>query len=295
VYEQVLAVEPGEKNALVSLAEINLRMGGKQKALLDLEKARNLYPNFIAPRILLAQIYIQDRDILKARPVVNEAVNLDSADLRVQELQGVVLLASGNAKKALSVISDLVKSSPTADHYYQLAQAQRAVKKPNDALSSLDNGLKKVPNHMPSLTLKSFIYNEMGKPRDAIKVYEKIIAQYPNNAFAFNNIANLYLDVDKDKALDYAKKAYQLDKSAPYADTLGWVLFKSGDVSQSLLHLSAAHDAAKDNLSISYHLAAALAKAGQKVGAKELLEKIVSANQGFPEVRDAKVLLATLK
>ncbi|WP_455202146.1 tetratricopeptide repeat protein, partial [Kaarinaea lacus] len=294
MYEKILSDHPGQKDALISLAEINVRTGNKKQALEYLEKARTLYPQSLTPRVVLAQLYMQDRNMIKAEEVLNEAVRLNPADLKVLEAQGMFLLASGDSKKALDIFSKLVTKSPSAAHYYQLAQAQRVTKKYPDAESSLEKALKIDSAHMPSLILKAHIDLAMGKKSEAMKSYEKIIEQQPNNVFALNNLAMLSLETDKSKALDLARRAYAINKSAPYADTLGWVLLKNGSVEQALVHFNEAHKAMPENASISYHLAIALVETGDKAAAKKILNKIVDSGEPFHELDDAKQLLAKL-
>ncbi len=148
---------------------------------------------------------------------------------------------------------------------------------------------------MPSLTFMAFLDLSMGKPLAAMKVYNKIIIQQPNNVIALNNLALLSLESNKNRALELAKQAYKLNKSAPYADTLGWVLLKNGKVKQSLVYLRQAHHAAPTDASTSYHLAVALAGAGNKKEARKILDHLVTTGKVFYELNDAKKLLVTLK
>lgn len=292
---KVLEIDPEERTALLGLSEVYIKQGKKAKALGVLERLKNRHQNFIPPRVALAQIYMQDGQLLQAETVINEAVVINPSDISVRKVQGMVLLASGNNSKALKVIEQLVADEPSVFHYYQLAQAQRVSKKHENALASLDSALKLDAKNMPSLSLMSQIYLEIGKHDEAMKVYDEILSYQPDSVFALNNLAILSLERDAKKSLRLAQRAYEINQSAPYADTLGWVMLKNGDLEQSLVYLQQAHDAAPENSSISYHLAVALDRSDDIKNAKRLLNKIVSADKDFHEMEDARRLLKTLE
>jgi Flp pilus assembly protein TadD len=77
-------------------------------------------------------------------------------------------------------------------------------------------------------------------------------------------------------------------------DTLGWILVQKGDTARGLDVLRKAVAAAPDAPDIRYHLAAGLAKSGDKAGARKELEKTLAAGKPFASAEEAKSLMRQL-
>ena len=134
-----------------------------------------------------------------------------------------------------------------------------------------------------------------GAGTPAIADYEQILRKAPNNVIALNNVAWLYFPTDAAKALEHAKRAYDLaPRLAAVADTYGWFLVETGKVEQGLSIVRRAARDAPESLEIQYHYAAALVKSGDKNEARGILEKVVSAEAELDFKADAKRLLDSL-
>jgi Flp pilus assembly protein TadD len=77
-------------------------------------------------------------------------------------------------------------------------------------------------------------------------------------------------------------------------DTLGWVHFKRGEMTDAVTALSEAVESRSDSPSIRYRLGVALSKAGDEKRAREMLEAAIEAGS-FPEAADAQRELAQLE
>ena len=95
------------------------------------------------------------------------------------------------------------------------------------------------------------------------------------------------------KATEVAEKAY---RQAPYnpnvIDTLGWTLVRTGDVKRGAELLQAASNLAPANNEIRLHLATAMIKTGDKVGARRELEALIKLEKTSPLRADAEKLLS---
>jgi tetratricopeptide (TPR) repeat protein len=74
------------------------------------------------------------------------------------------------------------------------------------------------------------------KKVEAIREFEKIIKQDPNNIFSYGYIATIYGEMEEiDKAIDYAKKALEIDSNvAALHLLLGAGYYKKGQTGQGL-------------------------------------------------------------
>ena len=111
-----------------------------------------------------------------------------------------------------------------------------------------------------------------------------------------NSLAWAYYKLNDPRALEAAEGAYKATPdSALITDTLGWILVEKGDVKRGLPLLQRAAALEPENPEISYHLAVALAKFGDRDAAREKLTKILAKGKAFAEAKDAQALLTSLK
>ena len=108
-----------------------------------------------------------------------------------------------------------------------------------------------------------------------------------------NNLAYLYHQQNNPKAIELAKRAYQLaPKSGAIVDTYGYILLKQGNKTQSLNILKQAAELNPQLVEIQLHLAEAYIANQEKAQGKAVLEKILNnkvANSA--EQEQAKQLL----
>jgi Zn-dependent protease with chaperone function len=97
------------------------------------------------------------------------------------------------------------------------------------------------------------LYQELGKYKEARKLYEWIINLDPNQAGAYNGLAWLLATAgdkrmrDDRRALDLAKRAVALERSAMYLDTLAEAYFVNGMTPAAIETIKEAISVAKDN------------------------------------------------
>ena len=122
-----------------------------------------------------------------------------------------------------------------------------------------------------------------------------MLKKFPENAVLLNDLAWLYGETGDERAVGHARRARELAPESPaIADTLGWLLVQAGETDKGLAELKIARAGAPDQLEIGYHFAAALAKAGRKSEALNVLRKILDAGKPFGPIQEARTLYAML-
>ncbi|MCK5916090.1 MAG: tetratricopeptide repeat protein, partial [Deltaproteobacteria bacterium] len=102
--------------------------------------------------------------------------------------------------------------------------------------------------------------DRLGNKREALKLYEEVLAKDAKHLLSLNNAAYLYAEnySDKEKALELAMKAYRLRPSNPgVMDTLGYVLLQNDRGQEALKLLGKAARQLSKNPTVLYHLALA--------------------------------------
>ncbi|MTV36398.1 XrtA/PEP-CTERM system TPR-repeat protein PrsT [Duganella radicis] len=122
--------------------------------------------------------------------------------------------------------------------------------------------------------------------------FEEVLRQAPGQFVALNNLAWLYQQQRDPRALSYAEQAYKAAPDNPaVCDTLGWLLAEQGKFERALPLLKHAATLAPASTEVRYHYGAALAKSGDRAGARVQLEPLLALKEY--ERRDVvKALLA---
>jgi tetratricopeptide (TPR) repeat protein len=136
-----------------------------------------------------------------------------------------------------------------------------------------------------------------GRAQDAIASYRDALKANPNNIFALNNLAFLLAESGQnlDEALQIALSAQKLIKdNSTVADTLGWVYLKKGLTGSALQIFQ--NNVRKDpkNPTYRYHLGAALLASGDKIRAKEELQKALQSGPSPSQEPTIRQLLTKL-
>jgi Flp pilus assembly protein TadD len=138
-------------------------------------------------------------------------------------------------------------------------------------------------------------YRASGEIGNSTKEYETVLEHEPENFVALNNLANNYLEQGDVRAVELARRAYKLrPDNGHVADTLGWVLVKTGDVEKGVSLLQSAVELSNGHPEIRYHLAVALVESGGIEEARSILEALLESKQPFASKKAAESLFASL-
>lgn len=164
------------------------------------------------------------------------------------------------------------------------------------ALEQYRKAEKADAGYVPALTGQGAVLHAMGKKKEAIAEYRKVLRFSRNHVSTLNNLAYLYAEDNRDlpAALQLAATAYTLaPKDGSVQDTLGFVLLKKGKAAEGLALLKKAAENVPDNPTIYYHLALAYQELRENPPAIANLRKAIGLGS-FPELEGAKILLARL-
>jgi tetratricopeptide (TPR) repeat protein len=118
-----------------------------------------------------------------------------------------------------------------------------SLQKPEQAMSILTDGLNSFPNNSQLLYARSMVAEQQDNFALAEQDLRTLIAQDENNASALNALGySMVVHTDRqDEAYSLIKRAYLLNPGDPaIIDSMGWVLFKLGELAQALEYLQKA-------------------------------------------------------
>ena len=142
---------------------------------------------------------------------------------------------------------------------------------------------------------------ELTEDYDAAKLaYENILAKWPNDVVAANNLAMLIADIwPTDKVqLDRARQLVEKFRNSSnpiLLDTLGWVQVRLGNIDDAAIILKKAATMQPDNQQMLYHYAVALSLKGLDDLARETMGKALAGKPDFRGLDDARQLASKLE
>jgi predicted Zn-dependent protease len=196
---------------------------------------------------------------------------------------------------ALAAYEKAFALSNSSPHLIKISEVLKQTGKEGEAQARLAKYQAANPKDQMVGMLVADSYLAKRQYKQAIGSLESIIKVNPSNVAALNNLAWAYQQEKDARALPTAEQAYKLAGQNPaILDTLGWILVEKGDTARGLDLLRKASAAAPDAQEVRYHLAAALAKSGDKAGARKELEKALASGKPFAAMDDAKSLMQQL-
>ena len=257
--KKTVELAPFSLRARSLLAEYQVAAERPDAAIATVQEFRATHPGPSAD-LLLADTFIGLNRLDEAKDVLQRSYKA-KPDRMVALRLSQIAMRSGDAKGALQMLSDWLKSAPD-DFEIRLQHAS--------LLQTQDQ-------------------------KAARGEFETLLKQRPEDPILLNNLASILANNDRARALSLASLAARVGpQSAAILDTLGWLEFQNGDRKAALTHLQRAHDLSGNDGEIGYHLVLALQAAGSRAEAKSLLQSILSKDPHFDHVAQAKELLGRL-
>ncbi|HEX6003061.1 MAG TPA: XrtA/PEP-CTERM system TPR-repeat protein PrsT [Burkholderiales bacterium] len=257
----------------------------------SLQKALDLRPDYPEALDVLGLVELRAGHHSNALRLARQLEQLQPGSPAGFALEGDVQRAQNRYADAVKAYERAFAKRPTGLLAIKLHAARTAAGKGKEADAQLEQWLKQNPDDIGTWQYFAETNLKAGRNKVAIEQYRTVLAKYPDNVPALNNLAHLY-QLEKDPgALDVAERAYKLMPDSPMtADTLGWILVERGDFTRGLPLIRQASEKDPSNALLRYHLAFALAKSGDKRRARIELESLLAGNAKFPQ-RDAAMRL----
>jgi Flp pilus assembly protein TadD len=320
---------PNNPFANAALAEALLAKNDRPSAIAAFRRTAELAPQLPGPLVRLSEALILDGRLSEAFAEILHAVELRISDARAQQalielsrrpgrledtikflrelgkrepddpaidsLTAEIFEADGQYDSAVRASAKAFKKRETSELARRLAQEQARASDVKSAKATLETWLKKHPDDRAARLLFGALLASDGHRRDAVKQYERLIAEKPDDPLVLNELAWLYQQVGDNGAQKTAERAYALDPNLPgVADMLGWILVENGNLERGAPLIRKAAGVPTAPPTVRYHLAAVPDKAGQRDDAKRLLEELLLSKVQFADRPAAEKLMVQL-
>ena len=267
----------------------------------NFEQARNVVETGIAATPRNYRLYedyvlidLKAKGVNAALATAQRLQSQDQSFAAAAALDGDIYISANRPDDAIKAYAKALAARPSALLAMRLAGAQLRVGQKDASIKTLQEWLQQHPTDLAILQQMSEIQISAGYFDAAEKNLQHLLAEKPHDAVALNNLAWIYQEKHDSRALGLARQAYVLSPGAQTADTLGWILTRSGKAQTGLALLRQASAQGHNDPRILYHLAVALNDTGSKADAIKVLNAVVSAKGDFTEKTEAQKLLTQL-
>ena len=155
-------------------------------------------PDYLPGWSLLAELALKDKKYDEALALLENVFSRDAENIDARRTQSNVLMAKGDAKKAVAVMEQLDKTYPdVALIKYQLAQAYVQDNNMSQATLALDQAVSMNPNYDDAVLLLGQINVATGHGEKAIEPLKRVLQRKPDLKSAALMLAAAYGALDR--------------------------------------------------------------------------------------------------
>ena len=193
----------------------------------------------------------------------------------------------GKPEKAIQILKNAMSSSsqnPKISIVY--ASLLNETQQYDRAITFLNSAIKKFPKEEQLHFILGSVHDKVGKKRETIRIMKHILSLNPQHVEALNYLAYTYAEMNEqlDEAEELARQAIKLKPNDGYVkDTLGWIVFKKGQISDSIKLLESAYKMQSNESVIAEHLGDAYYKNNLLNKALEMYKKAYEIETGRKE------------
>lgn len=276
--ERVEANSPSRFAPLVaeiyhSSATRELESGDTENASRILNRGRVLFPENQNIALQAASLAFQQGNVDEARENLMEVKRAHPDSPRPLIIEAAYFSSQNRHQEAAEMLKLALEKKRSASTEVAYAHALQQAGHTEKGIESLEKALDYFSDDPQLLLNLAMLYQSNEQEMEAIRTYEKVLKHSEGNVLALNNLAWLYHQENDNRALGLARKAFNLNSdNASITDTYGWILFKNGEMEDSVKLLEKAHQLQPNSEEIVLHLAEVYRATDQPLKAQKILK-----------------------
>ncbi len=291
-YNRLAAMQPDAPAIQLRVAAIQAMNENPAAASDALKKALAVKPDYLDAQLAQAALEAKQGNYDKALTISYQIQRQNAKSPVGYIVEGDLLMAQQKPSLAVKAYEQALSRSKSGPIMIKLHSSLSQAGKQAEATSRLQGWLREHPEDVASGMYLAGVYLGGPENKAAIDQYRIILKRAPDYVPALNNLATAYQNEKNPLALEYAERAYKLAPDSPAViDTLGWILVDRGDTARGVPLLQKAVSLAPAMAEIRYHLAAGLARSGDKAAARKELEQVLAVRNQFASADEARLLL----
>lgn len=242
-------------------------LGQYDQAIGALRRAKAANTDNPSIDMYLVQTSIAAKKYAEAAALAEAAQKQYPEEVRFSHLQARALFRAGSRAKALAMLESLIKAEPgEPGTYTTLADLYGNAGRVDDGVTLLNEAAKRFPGEMAIPFRRGAVLAEAKRTAEAEAAFKEVLAHKPEHADALNYLGYMLADRGQrlDEAIDLITHALKIEEDNPsFLDSLGWALYKRGDLLQAETNLTRAADNLPFNSVVQDHYGDVLARAGK--------------------------------
>ena len=296
VYSRMAIQATADSAWLYRIAQAQMALHSYEEARHNLAKAMTADPGYLPARIAHAEVHFAlgkpDAGLKLARETV--AAFPDAAP--AHDLLGRALLSIGQFAAAETSFTRASELDYRPEYGIGRMRALAAQSRFQDAEAVIEGLLSAHPRDTVLVVAHAELLIAQARWAAAEAQLRAALTHFPEQPQLLNNLAYVLARLNRDEALDYARRA---QAAAPHDalinDTLGWILVQRKQTEEGLMYLRQAVARAATNAELRFHLAAALAELGREAEARAELDRALADPAPFDGRDEAERLRARLR
>lgn len=292
-FERLIKDNPDNPDVIYPVAMLALQQGDTETGRTQLEKLLSTdYPDKSTVHFFLGQLEQEQKKPAAALEHYQQ-VSSGNQYIAARSRAAQILLQQGKTDEALALLRTTRSNNPVEQTQLLLAESQllREAGRQNDAFIVLETALTSQPDNPELLYETALNAERIGKPEILETHLKHLLTLQPDHAHALNALGYSLAErnIRLVEAHELITQALKLMPDDPFImDSLGWVLFRQGELPESLKTLENAYKLKADP-EIAAHLSEVLAAMGRQNDARRTLKE---AAKQFP---DNEVINSALK
>ena len=291
--DSAIAKSPGMAEAYVLRGDANRMLLNIPEAVRDYRRGAELGFDEATLRFTIAELLKLAREYDEAILELEKLKKIEPNSLRADFSLGRLYLSIGEPAKAIPHLEAVVAAHPGDLHTItQLFEAYQRCKLFEDAIVLARKTVARLPKDPQFRFFLAGFMEQAGRIDEAVEQLETLIKIDPSFAAALNYLGYIYIDrgMKLRKGISLVRAALAIEPhNSAFLDSLGWGLYKLGDIGAAVEYLEKAIAGLKEPSSepiICGHLALAYRKAGRSKEAQEYLQIVESASSDDPAVHE---------
>jgi tetratricopeptide (TPR) repeat protein len=280
--------------------EADLRLGKLAYQMGDMSEAGRRFGSLISSPTAAPEAYFYLSSIAErmgrtdlALEGYEKLAEAGAAGLLVRGRAARLLMKKDDRNEAFRILDEYAAKERTEALDVEFAKAAllEETGKSTEAIALLQLALERFPDHPGVRYQIALMQDKAGLPRESVKNFESLLKDRPEDASLLNALG--YSLADRNQKLPRAesliRKALQASPDNPaFLDSLGWVLFRRGDIPGALPYLERAYRIFPDS-EIASHWGELLWVSGKQADARALWARSLARSP------DSKPLRATIE
>jgi|GEM_PF-3760934 len=175
------------------------KQGDFSSAIIEYKKALEKDPDSITLKKALAYAYLYNNQEEKGISLFLEITKIEK-DPEIWRAIGNICVKNKRYKSAIEAYNRALEIKEDIGILYDLAEAYLFIKKIDDAMVTYKRIIKLAPKEEPALLSLGLLYEDSHKEKEAISVYENLLAINPENAFAIKRLIPLIIKEAPERA-----------------------------------------------------------------------------------------------